>query len=56
MLWIGLIWLRIGNGSGVIVLEVRSKEPSDSVKRGEFLDQLRICWLFRKDSAPCSQL
>jgi hypothetical protein len=29
------------------------KEPSDSIKSGEFLDWLSDCWLLRKDSDPC---
>ena len=31
----GLGWLRIGTGGG------RGEEPSGSIKRGEFLDQLQ---------------
>ena len=31
-------------------------EPSGSIKRGEFLEQLRKCQLLRKDSAPWSCL
>jgi len=26
-----------------------------SIKCGEFLDQLRTCYLLKKDSAPCSK-
>jgi hypothetical protein len=29
-------------------------EPSGSIKCREFLDYLRTCWLFRKDSASWS--
>jgi hypothetical protein len=34
----------------------RSDEPSGSIKCREFLQQLRICYLLRKDSAPLSWL
>ena len=29
----------------------RDNEPSDSVRCGEFLDELKDCWLLKKDSA-----
>ena len=32
----------------------KSNDPSGSIKRGEFLDQLRNCTLLEEDSAPCS--
>jgi hypothetical protein len=41
--WTGWMWLRIWTGGG--------NEPLGSMKCGEFLDQLRIGKLLKKDSA-----
>ena len=48
MLRTGLIWLSIVTSGG--------KEHFGSANGGEFLEQLSVCWLFRKDSAPWSLL
>ena len=44
--WTGLIWLSIVTSGG--------KEHFGSANGGKFLEQLRTCWLFRKDSGPWS--
>jgi hypothetical protein len=44
---------RSGSGYGRVV---GSCETSVSIKCGEFLDKLRTSYLFKKDSAPWSQL
>ena len=38
--WTGLIWLRIGTGTGLCEC---CNETLDSIKCGEFLDKLRAC-------------
>ena len=42
------IWLMIRTGGGF----VQGNEVPHSIKSGEFLEQLRICWLLKQDSAP----
>ena len=47
--WYGLD--RSGSGQGQVAGTCEcSNEPSDSIKRGEFLDQLRTGQLLKKDS------
>jgi hypothetical protein len=45
----GSVLLMIGTGGGCCE---RGNEPSSSIKCGQFLEQLRICWLLKKESAP----
>ena len=47
---------RCGSGEGQMVGTCEGgNEPSDSIKCGEFLDQLRTDWLLKKDSAVWSK-
>ena len=48
-----MIWLNIGLSEGICY---GGNEPSDSTKCEIFLDQVRQCKLFKKDSVPCCQL
>jgi hypothetical protein len=49
VVWIGLIWLRIGNMEGSCE---HSSEPSDSIKCREVLEWLHNWRLLKKGSAP----
>jgi len=49
----GLSWLRIGTGGWRFECD---NELSDSIKCGEFIDYLKACQLFRKESAPWNYL
>jgi hypothetical protein len=46
--WIGIVWFRVGRIGG--------DELSDSIKSGEFLEQLENSQLLKKDSAAYSKL
>jgi hypothetical protein len=50
MVWIGLIWLRIGASGGG---GEQGNEPSGSIKCWEFLEWLHNWQLLKKGSAPC---
>jgi hypothetical protein len=47
--WSGPSWLRIGTGGRHLCF---GSETSGSIKCGEFLDYLKICYFLKKDSAP----
>jgi hypothetical protein len=48
-------WLHLAQERDQWWARVRhDKEPSDSIKRGEFLDRLSDCRLLKKGSVPCS--
>jgi hypothetical protein len=50
----GMDWTH-GTGFRQVVIHCQyGKEPSDSIKCGEFLDRVRNCKLLTKDSAPCA--
>jgi hypothetical protein len=51
-IWTGSIWLGIGTFAGTYKC---GNEPMGSIKRGEFLDYLKTCYLLRKDSAAWSK-
>jgi len=51
----GLDWSGSGYGQMAGTCEC-SNEPSYSIKCGEYLDWLSICWLLTKNSAPWSHL
>ena len=54
MWWHGLD--RAGSGQGQVAGTCECcNEPSGSIKCREFLDQLRIGYLLKKDSAPWSE-
>ena len=46
--WTGLIWFRIGTGGKICKC---GNEHSDSIKCGEFLEELKTDQLVKKDSA-----
>jgi hypothetical protein len=48
-MWIGLVWLRIGTVEGSCQ---HRNEPSGSIKCWEFLEQLHIWRLLKKNSVP----
>jgi hypothetical protein len=59
--WGGMDWIAMGqdrDGLRALVNAVMNfkNEPSHSIKCGEFLGQLRTCFLLWKDSSPWSQL
>jgi hypothetical protein len=49
VVWIGLIWLRIGASGGSCENGIK---PSGSIKCWEVLEQLRVWRLLKKGSAP----
>jgi hypothetical protein len=49
LMWTRFIWLRLGSFE-------HGREPLVSIKGGEFLDRLIVCYTLKKDSAPCTYI